>query len=264
MQSGISTACLYPMETSKSLELLLQEGYTHFEIFFNTVQEFQEPYLSILKEKLREHGATVRSVHPFTGGFEGILLFSDYETRFADSLEFYRQYCKAAQFLGAKHLILHGMQRQYYSEKNEERYFERYRALYRMAQEYGITVAQENVTRFFSEEPSFILRMKEALGEECAFCFDVKQAVRSQVEPMEMLRAMGEKLCHIHLSDNRPGETCLLPGQGTADLQSLFLEAQKFVFDGSVILEVYRTNFKEVEELRSATKKIEEWLLQEK
>ena len=75
---------------------------------------------------------------------------------------------------------------------------------------------------------------------------------------------MGEKLCHIHLSGQPTGRNLFAAGAGNSGLAIVVLEAQKFVFDGSVILEVYRTNFKEVEELRSATKKIEEWLLQEK
>ena len=35
MQTGVSTACLYPMETERSLELLLRMGYRRFEVFFN-------------------------------------------------------------------------------------------------------------------------------------------------------------------------------------------------------------------------------------
>lgn len=33
LKTGISTACLYPLETEKALELLLEEGFRHFEIF---------------------------------------------------------------------------------------------------------------------------------------------------------------------------------------------------------------------------------------
>ena len=34
MKIGISTACLYPMETCRALETLLQAGFRQFEIFF--------------------------------------------------------------------------------------------------------------------------------------------------------------------------------------------------------------------------------------
>lgn len=260
MQCGVSTACLYPMETAESLRQLLKAGHTHFEIFFNTFRELQPDYLSRLRALLEQYGGTVRSVHPFTCGYEGVLLFSNYETRFEDSLEFYGQYCEAARFLGAKLLILHGMQSQFHNEALEERYFDRYHVLSQMARSYGVTVAQENVTRFFSEDPGFIRRMREALGKDCAFCFDVKQAVRSDVDCIDMVDAMGDRLVHVHLNDNRPGDTCLLPGQGTANLPGLLEKIRGNGFDGSVMIEVYRTNFQTLEELGECRKLVTGWL----
>lgn len=261
MKGGISTACLYPMETSESLALLLSEGHRHFEVFSNTYREIQPDYISRLRDRLELYGGTVKSIHPFTSGYEGVMLFSNYKTRFEDSLRFYREYCRAAKQIGAEIVILHGMQSQHRTPENEKRYFHNYRELYRMAkEEYGILIAQENVTKFFSEDPDFICRLRDAVGEDCAFCFDVKQAVRSNVDCYEMLQAMGEKLVHIHINDNRPGETCLLPGQGTMDLEKVLLTAKNNGFHGSVIMEVYRTNFKEMKELRNSAERVEELL----
>ena len=81
MKVGISTACLYPMETKLALQTLLEKGFRHFEIFFNTYREIQPDYVRTLKSLLDEYGASVKSIHPFTSGFEGMLLFSNYETR---------------------------------------------------------------------------------------------------------------------------------------------------------------------------------------
>jgi sugar phosphate isomerase/epimerase len=213
-----------------------------------------------MKGLLQSYGATVRSVHPFTCGYEGVLLFSNYEGRYEDSLQLYRQYFVAAQFLGADKLILHGMQNFGSSDGVLERYSKRYRSLYRIGQEYGVTVAQENVTRFFSESPSFIRSLRQLLGEECAFCFDVKQSVRSQVDCYEMIEAMGDRLVHVHLSDNRPGETCLVPGQGTMDLAHLLETLHQNHFDGSVILEVYRSSFHQIGELSEGAHCLSEWI----
>lgn len=260
MKCGISTACLYPMETAESLRLLLEEGYTNFEIFFNTFRELRPDYLERLQGLLLAYGGTVRSIHPFTCGYEGVLLFSNYESRFEDSLEFYAQYCEAARFLGAKLLILHGMQSQFHNEEIEQRYFARYQALYKMAQSYGITVAQENVTKFFSESPDFIRRMRQATRDECAFCFDVKQAVRSHVDCYDMIDAMGERLVHVHLSDNRPGETCLLPGAGTMDFPRLLRAIRSHGFDENVMIEVYRNNFQTTAELGQCRLWLSDWI----
>ena len=260
MKCGISTACLYPMETSQSLELLLQTGHKVFEIFFNTESELEPPYLARLQEMLDAYGGRVRSVHPFTCGYEGVMLFSNYETRFHDSLRFYRRYCQAARTLGAQLLILHGLQSRFHSAEAEERYFSRYRELYRMGQEYGVTVAQENVTQYCSEDPGFIRRMRSASGEECGFCFDVKQAIRSHVDCCQMLDAMGDRLLHVHLNDNRPGKSCLLPGSGTMDFPKLLQTLERSGYGGDVIIEVYRGDFQSTEELVQSREKVEKWL----
>lgn len=260
MKGGISTACFYPMETSESLALLLKDGHTHFELFFNTYREMRQPYLSRLRAMLEQYGGTIQSVHPFTSGYESMLLFSNYETRFEDSLQFYRAYCKAAKALGAKLVILHGMRCEYHSEEAQNRYFRRYQTLYRMGQSLGITIAQENVVHNFSQSPSFIRQMREALGDECAFCFDLKQAVRAGVDGDEMLDAMGDRLVHIHLNDNAPGETCLVPGEGRVDFPALLGHAKRNGFDGSVIIEVYRKNFQSPQALRESRERLENWI----
>ena len=51
MQTGVSTACLYPMETERSLELLLRMGYRRFEVFFNCMEELGTPFLRELKRR---------------------------------------------------------------------------------------------------------------------------------------------------------------------------------------------------------------------
>ena len=260
MECGISTACFYPMETTQSLEALLQAGHKVFEIFFNTDSELEPTYLARMKELLDFYGGRVKSVHPFTCGYEGVLLFSNYETRFHDSLRYYGKYCRAAQTLGAQLLILHGMFSKFRNEETETRYFDRYTELYKMGQSYGVTVAQENVTQYFGEDPAFIRRMRTATNGECGFCFDVKQAVRSDVDCYEMLSAMGDKLRHVHLNDNRPEKSCLLPGQGTMDLAKLLRTLQNSGYDEDIIIEVYRGDFQTVEELNRSRDLVEKWI----
>ena len=260
MECGISTACFYPMETSQSLKTLLQAGHTVFEIFFNTDSELEPDYLARMKEMLDAYGGRVKSVHPYTCGYEGVMIFSNYETRFYDSLRYYAKYCQAAQTLGANLLILHGMLSKFRSEEAEERYFARYRELYRMGQEYGVAVAQENVTQYFSEDPGFIGRMRQATGDVCSFCFDVKQAVRSNVDCYEMLDAMGDRLLHVHLNDNRPGKSCLLPGQGTMDMPKLLQTLRNSGYDQDIIIEVYRGDFETVADLNRSRDQVKQWL----
>lgn len=252
MRSGISTACLYPMEIERSLEKLLSMDFRLFEFFLNTWSELSPSFVRMLRGRLDAAGAEVKSVHPFTSAIEGMLFFSEYRRRTEDALEFYKTYFETANTLGAKLIVLHGQKGYRTGKITEEEYIERYLRLYRLGQSFGITVAQENVNQFRSEDPAFIARMKRAAGEECAFVFDVKQAVRAGFDPLAMCRAMGDRLVHVHINDNAPGADCLLPGRGAMDYAALLGELRASGYGGDLIIEVYRTNFGEPEELRAA------------
>lgn len=256
MQAGISTACLYPMLLEKSFSTLISLGFRHFEVFINTCSELTDEYLKSLRRMADESGSTVRSVHPFTSGYESFLLFSGYERRFRDGLEFYKRYFHACNVLGADFIVLHGRKS---SKKDitDEQFFSRYLSLYELGKQFGVTVAQENVNLFCSDDPAFIRRMKAACGESCAFVLDVKQAVRGGVDPLAMCEAMGEKIRHVHINDNTAASDCLLPGFGSMDYGRLYDSLKRFGFDGSVMIEVYRKSFGELSELLAAKMTVE-------
>ena len=257
MKVGISTACLYPMETKLALQTLLEKGFRHFEIFFNTYREIQPDYVGYLKSLLDEYGASVKSIHPFTSGFEGMLLFSNYETRTQDGMEFYRQYFRAANQLGAELVVLHGQRLHSCCQGNRIGYFASFSQLVQLGKADGVTVVQENVNGFLSQNPDFVQTMRQELGEDASFVFDIKQAVRAGVDPYEMCRAMGDRIVHIHLNDNDDHRDCLVPWQGTMDYSHLFGHLFDQGFSQDIILEVYRTNFESLEELWQVKRKME-------
>ncbi|MGN0550229.1 MAG: sugar phosphate isomerase/epimerase family protein [Acutalibacteraceae bacterium] len=253
MKIGISTACMYPNPTEEALDILLNCGFSHFEIFFNTISEINPHFINILKAKLKNYGATVKSMHPFTSGYEPYLLFTDYTRRYRDTLKFYENYFKTAAMLGAKLLVIHGDRKtpEIGGISNKE-YFEKFAELSLLGEKYGVTVAQENVNLFRSQRIDFIKEMKEYLGDRAKFVFDIKQSVRSGADPYEMCTAMGESIVHIHINDNKPGCDCLLPGKGTMDYNKLFRILSDNSFTGDLIIEVYRTNFTDADELVSS------------
>ena len=81
MKTGVSTACLYPLEPERSLDLLLQLGYRRFEVFPNCMEELSPAYLRDLKGRADAYGAEFVSLHPFTSAMESSLLFGDYPRR---------------------------------------------------------------------------------------------------------------------------------------------------------------------------------------
>lgn len=257
MKIGISTACLYPALLEESLARLLKLGFRHFEFFINTFSELEPSYVKSLAHMLQEYHATVKSVHPFTSGYESLLLFSGYERRFEDTLEFYKHYFEAADLLGAKLLVLHGQRIEKQGDMSEEDYFEHYHRLLETGRAFGISTAQENVDKFRSSEPNFLRRMRAYLHNDCAFVLDVKQSVRAGHSPFETCTAMGERLVHVHINDNKPGKTCLLPGCGEMDYARLMQQLAEQNFSGDCIIEVYRGNFDDPAELLQAKQVME-------
>lgn len=239
---------------------LTNMGFHLFEIFFNTYSELRQDYLNNLKSILDTTGSSVKSIHPFTSGFESMMFFSDYDNRFTDSIEFYRRYFEAANHIGAKILVLHGQRDYLLSKLSEQEYFERYALLYEAGRHCGIQVAQENVNRFRSEDPGFIRRMRDYLGNGCCFVLDIKQAVRAGKDPFEMCDAMGDRLVHIHLNDNNEKSDCLLPGEGNMDYARLMNQLTEYGYSGDFIIEVYRTSIPKMEHLVESRHFVEQFV----
>ena len=247
MNLGISSACFYPELTEKAVKYLCENGVPEIEIFFNSACEMKGQIFSEISHIVKANGTKVVSVHPFTSGFEPFMLFSDYERRFEDGLEFAKMYFEAMNNLGAKIFVLHGDR--FESRHCDEHYFERYLKLFREAKKEGICVAQENVCRCRSRDLDFIRNMKSSLKAEVAFVLDLKQATRSGHSYKEVLSAMGDKIVHLHLNDCDQQNDCLLPGCGSRDFKEFFEIFQNNGYKGSAVIEVYRQNFGDYSEL---------------
>ena len=252
MKIGISTGCLYPMLTEECISVLTQEGFNLFEIFFNTFSELEDDYTDKIKYILDSHNAKVISIHPFTSGYESYLLFSDYERRFFDGVNLYERYFHTAKRLGADKVILHGLRSDFKSSLPDSIYFERFRILSQRAKQYGVELLQENVNLFRSNNPSFITNMSNAIPDSAGFVFDIKQALKAEINPYEMISAMGKKLRHIHINDFSDDSKCVLPGKGCFDFESFFKCINSIDYDGDIIIETYRFSFDKISELKTS------------
>ena len=110
IQWGISTACMYPQPIEKTLRLYVESGISSTELFINTCSEFSPAFVRKYKAILKGGETQVVSVHPFTSAIEGLLLFSEYKRRFTEGMEFYKKYFHFAAEIGAKFVVLHGLQ----------------------------------------------------------------------------------------------------------------------------------------------------------
>lgn len=246
---GASTANLYPMETEKALDVLLQLGIKTIEIFLNSVCETEPQFVQMLRRKADEAGAQIVSVHPYTSVAEPYLFFTEYERRFSDGLKEYEKLFQVCKALGASYLIMHGDRMATPSSLPESLSLQRFAQIRQLGKRYGVTLLQENVCRNRSRDPAFLRAMRQQLGGEAAFVLDFKQAIRSEQTVDTVLQAMGDRVAHIHISDHDEQHDCLVPGRGIQNFEGIFKQLEQQKFDGAVIIELYRQNYGEPQEL---------------
>lgn len=250
MSFGISTSCLYPLITEEALATLGQSGVKICEVFLNSLSETTPEFADKLNTIKNEYGIKISSVHPFSSFAETFMLFSEYERRFFDALEFYKRCAEIASLLEAKFLVIHGSRLP--AKISNETYFERFQRLVDTGKDFGITVCQENVHSHFSENPVFLKEMRSALNKNFKMVFDIKQAVRSGFSPLEFAEEFKNEIVHIHLSDHKKGCDCLPPAQGIFDFKKLFNIMDSAGYKGDYVIELYRNNFDEPSDLIKA------------
>lgn len=249
MRIGASTSNLYPTLTEDALSALLSMDFRAVEVFLNTPSEATPAFARGLRKQASAAGAAIVSVHSHCSLAEPFGLFSRYERRFLDYLEIYRGLFAAAAEMGAKFLVLHGDRAENPTLSPEE-FAARYVMLYDAGQEHGVTLLQENVVRYRAQSPDFVRQMRALLGEKAQFVLDLKQCRRAGVSAEAMIEAMGDAIRHVHASDADATHDCLMPGVGTVDFDAIFRQLRTVGFDGDVMLELYRHNFGDEQELR--------------
>lgn len=248
MIAGVSTACLYPKPLEESLYEIAINGAACTEIFINTHSELKKSFAYGVKNMLDRFEMKSPSLHPFTCELEQLMFFSDYERRFNDIMEYYKLYFRFMNIIGADIFVFHGGK----ADRGREFYCERYSKLYRLGQEFGVTVALENVSRCQSGSSAFVRDTARMLGNEFAFVLDTKQAIRAGENPFTFLEAAGSRTVHVHISDSGELGDCLPIGKGRFRFKQFFERLNELNPDASVILELYRSGFGGISELISS------------
>lgn len=256
MNLGISTSCFYPLETELSLEEIGKSGVKTTEIFFNAESELKPAFIDILKAIQNEYKINVTAVHPTMSLAESFMIFSEYERRYRQALNDFERYSEIAAELGAKYIILHGGKPN--GILNDEEYCERYMALNERTCKNGVTVLQENVSKFRAGDVEFLRSMRDILGEDAKFCFDIKQSIRSGYNPLDLINEFSKNIKHYHISDHSLAGDCLLPLNGKFDFEQFFKTLSKNGYNGACIIEVYKSAYHEFCEVFNSFKKLTE------
>lgn len=262
MKIGASTACLYPTETETAIKKLSDTGIRNIEIFFNADCELRGKLFKEIEKAVEDGGCSVMSVHPYTSAVETMSLFGNYPRRLEDILDTYKRYFEIMNIFGAKIFVLHGALKSAVLE--DELYFERYSMLYEIGKEFGVTVAQENVSYCKGGSSRFLRRMKEALGDECGFVLDVKQALRSGTNAFALLDMLGDSIVHCHISDNNAERDCVPVGKGDFELGRFAAELEKAGYGGDIVLELYKDGYESLTELKKSIEYMEGFFRKER
>lgn len=252
MKFGASTSCYYPLETEYALDKIIAGGFQRTEIFFNTYTELDSHFVQTLAQQARTAQLEVVAVHPFSSFAETHCLFGNYERRADDFYELYKKYFQACNVLGATIVVIHGALLRAKMNIPNALYFERFDRLVQMGKQFGVTVAQENVNKHFSENPLFLRQLKQALGDDFHMVFDVKQAVRAGVDPFAFTDEFGRDIVHVHISDHNTRRDCMPPGKGTFNFSMLEQKMEQAEYSGAYMIEIYQDDYDVERELKES------------
>lgn len=248
MEIGVSTASLFMREYNEDAVKTLDEaGAKVCEVFLQTFSEYKREFGELLLK--RKGNLKVHSVHVCTMNYE-TELFSINPRAVADVYPVYESVLCVAKLLGASCYTMHGRARIKKSGDYDDykKAGERLNELSRKASEYGVSLCLENVEWAFYNRPGFFKEVKK-FAPLLKGTLDVKQARLSGYDYGEYLDEMQSDIKTVHLSDVTDSGKICLPGKGTYDFEGLFKRLKNVGFNGEMLIEVYKNDYKEISEI---------------
>lgn len=258
MKIGISTASYFTKTyTEQALVPIAQLGAEVCEVFFATHCEYTKKFGRIIKNQLkiaRQYSPLqVHSVHALTNQFEPEL-FSVNDRAYNDAIKVFEKVLAVGKQIGAKHYTFHGatmLKRAVKYSFNYDNIQNKVNILCKLASKYGIKFCYENVHWAYFNCPQYFQDIKDKCPDLGAV-LDVKQAMQSEIDYIEYLKVMGDRLRTVHLCDYDSDGNVELPGRGTFDFVTLFKRLNDMNFVGNCLMEVYAKNYKDYGELKQS------------
>lgn len=256
MSIGISTASFYPLEVEQALKMIGENRTECAEIFYNASRELKDSFTDYVLDICKETGLRISALHPMLSFAEPYMIFSEYDRRFEESQENFKNYFEIAAKLGAKYINLHGDRPT--GKLPVEEYCERFKILGDEAKRFGVTLCQENVNGYRSADPEFLADMVRFLGDDANFTLDIKQCIRAGYTVNEIIKAMDGRIKHVHISDHSLSGDCLLPTRGNFNFSDLMNTLATKGYKGDYIIEVYQNAYKHHFEIFESYKALSE------
>lgn len=256
---GISSACFYPQTTEDSFMKICKNGIKCAELFFNSTSELDNSYIDKIIEIKDFYNVEIPSVHPILSFAESYFLFSSYERRFYDILDFYRKFFEITAKLNSDIFVIHGIKKP--GSISDEEYFNRFGELIRIGKEFNVKVCQENVVNHRSENCRFLNDMKSYIGDDFGVVLDIKQVRRTKEDVFDFVNSLNTSIKHIHISDENDERDCIPPTFGKFNFRQFFDALAKVRYDGRFIIELYESSYKNEDEIYFSYRKINEILV---
>ena len=254
MRVGVSTASLFlRFDNEDSVQVLNKLGVDVAEVFLTSFCEYKPTFAQLLKE--RKGNLDIHSVHILNTQVEPQLFNANGRVR-QDSFAILEEVLASACILGAKYYTFHGGARFKKASRNPDnddfQKMGRYVAeAADFCQRRGVELCLENVEWSTYNRPGVFSKI-QAYAPNIKGVLDIKQARISGWPYEEYLDEMGGNIATVHLSDVcEDGKMCL-PGKGTFDFETLLKRLRDVGFDGALIVEAYKNDYKNVEELKES------------
>lgn len=260
IKTGVSTAsCFNRMTNEDTLSLFDNLGIKETEAFLTTFCEYDTKFADLLNE--RKGNVHIHSVHDLNTQFES-QLFNENERVRNDAYYWLGKVMETAQRLGAKYYTFHALARIKRSSKsgindNFKAWGEGFEKIRVFCEKYGVTLCLENVEWATYNRPGVLTEIKKYCPNlHCVL--DTKQARISEFKLDDYMKEMQGSLTHVHVSDiDENGKICL-PGKGKFDFETFIKRLDDTGFDGPMLIEVYKDDYKEYEELKRACDYLDE------
>ena len=265
MKIGVSTASLFSRKNNEdALPYLNELGVECAEVFLTSFSEYSQEFGKLLAE--RKGGVQVHSLHVLNTQFEP-QLFNTNERVKKDAFYWLNQALLAAKEFGASHYTFHGTARYKkatISGKNDDfpSMQKGFAEIFEFCQNYQIKLCLENVEWSTYNRLGVFSKIREAVPD-LGGVLDVKQARITGIPYQDYLLEMGESLTHVHVSDFDHNGKIRLPGQGNFDFSELVARLKDVGFDGKLLIEVYKDNYKDPYEIKTSVDFLNEILYQQ-
>lgn len=259
---GVSTASLFLRhDNEEAVQVLDSLGVSVAEVFLTTFSEYKPAFAKSLKAKAGN--LQVHSVHILNSQVEP-QLFNRHHLVKSDSFAVLDEVMQSANELGAGYYTFHGGARFKKASRNPlnddfVRLGECIREIYDFCKVRGVELCLENVEWSTYNRPGVFAEIQK-YAPTLKGVLDIKQARISGAPYEAYLQEMGENIATVHLSDLRADGKMCLPGQGTFDFETLVKRLLDVGFDGPMLIEAYKDDYKEVIELKHACEFLQEIL----